>query len=453
MAQKTFYLSFEVVPSDEGLVDKRIVGGLAHCWIVEDDPISALNIATYAVKRSGWLIQSLTTSPMPVSLEDFRESDALKLGYVEAQKYRIGMVIMAHTLAEDLYSQAPSRQKLPREIDLSGFIQTQHSVQSQGRCLFYQTTDKCSEIIDAHSIQKNGSLSMIDRNGYVYAISKKHTDIKRNKGRLSLTQTHTNSMSVFRGLCHHHDSSLFRPIDLEKLKPTSEQVFLYAYRCILKERFAKECAVEILDQQLKGFHGTKATRELLEGCCEGNRLGLYGLQVEQACFDKSHRNGNFDDIRYVLFRSSCAPTTVFSGQIYPDWGFNGEPIQNLADWTARRALLTFSFAPMDSGWAFLFAWHKASDDVCRHFISTLQSAIRRGKAVEDLLFGLVVKGCENAAYSPDWFERRTAEEKRLMEDLMTHGADVLKMVEQDYLAAGMANFHEWRFDSVSDNLK
>lgn len=453
MVQKTFYLSFEVVPSYEGLVDKRIVGGQAHCWVVEDDPISALTKATYRVQQGGWTIKALETKPTPVCVENFSGKDLGVKSFLEAQDHGIAVFTVAHSPAEELHSAVPSRQKLPRELDLSVFIQTQHSVQSKGRCLFYQTTDKCSEIIDAHSIQKNGSLSMIDRNGYVYAISKKHTDIKRNKGRLSLTQTHANAMSVFRGLCHHHDSSLFRPIDLEKLKPTSEQVFLYAYRCILKERFAKECAVEILDQQLNGFHGTKATRELLEGCCEGNRLGLCGLQVEQACFDESHRNGNFDDIRYVLFRSSCAPTTVFSGQIYPDWGFNGEPIQNLTDRTARRALLTFSFAPMDSGWAFLFAWHKASDDVCRHFISTLQSAIRRGKAVEDLLFGLVVKGCENVAYSPDWFERRTAEEKRMMEDLMTHGADVLKMVEQDYLTAGTADFHEWLFDSVLDNLK
>lgn len=142
-----------------------------------------------------------------------------------------------------------------------------------------------------------------------------------------------------------------------------------------------------LTQQLKSFQGTKATRELLEGCCEGNRLGLSGLKVEQAQFDESHHNGRFDDIRYVLFRASCPPTTVFSGQIYPDWGFSGEFLQDLTDRTLRRALLTFSFAPMDAGWAFLFAWHKASDDICRNFISTLQSAIRKGKAVEDLLFG------------------------------------------------------------------
>lgn len=448
----TFFLSFEVVPSDEGLVDSRIVGGQAHCWVVEDDPISALVKATYRVKQSGWAIKAIETEPIPVRLEDFRERDLGEKAFLEAQEHGIAVFTVAHTPAEDLQTAEPIRQKRHKEFDLHDFIRAQHAARSQGRCLFYQTTDKCSEVIDAHSIQKNGALSMIARDGYVYSTSSKFSDIKRSKGRLTLTKTHINAMSVFRGLCHHHDSLIFRPIDLEKLKPTDEQVFLYAYRCILKERFAKECVVETLDQQLKVFGGTSATRDLLEGCKEGNQLGLAGLKSEQANYDVSHRQGRFDDIRYVMFESSQPPTAVFSGQIYPDWGFNGEPIQNLADRTIRRALLTFSFAPTDAGWAFLFAWHAVSDHVCRHFVSTLQAAIRGGQSVEDLLFGLVVKGCENTAYSPDWIERRSAEERRLMEDAMTHGADVLKLVEQDYLMSGQADFHGWRFDSVSDNL-
>ena len=449
----TFYLSFEVIPSDEGLVDKRIVGGQAHCWVVEDDPISALSKATYRVQQSGWTIQSIDTKPIPVRLEDFRERDLGEKSFLEAQEHGIAVFTVAHTPAKDLHSDVPIRQQPHEDLDLHDFIRSQHAVRSQGQCLFYQSTEKCSEIIDAHSIQKNGALSMIARNGYVYSVSQKYTDIKRSRGRLTLTRTHVNSMSVFRGLCHHHDSSLFCPIDLEKLKPTTEQAFLYAYRCILKERFAKVCVVETIDRLLKRFQGTRATRELLEGFLEGNQLGLVRLMNEQAQYDESHRQGRFDDIRYVMFESLCAPTAVFSGQIYPDWGFNGEPIQDLVDRTTRRSLLTFSFAPTGAGWAFLFAWHKASDDVCRYFISTLQSAIRGGQSVEDLLFGLVVKGCENAAYSPDWVERRTTEEKCLMEDAMTHGADVLKIVGQDYLLSGTANFHEWRFDSVSDNLR
>ncbi len=449
----TFYLSFEVVPGDEGLVDKRIEGAQAHCWVVEDDPVSAVVMATYRVQQSGWTIQSQDAPPVSVRLEDFCERDLGEKSFLEAQEYGIAVFIVAHTPAKDLHSDAPTRQKPKKEFDLSDFIRTQQSVRSQGRCLFYQKTDKCGDVINAHSIQENGALSMIARDGYVYSISPNYGDIKRNKGRPSLARIHINKMSVFRGLCQQHDNLLFRPIDSVNLKPTLEQVFLYAYRCILKERYAKECAVVILDQQLKIFDGTKATKELLEGAREGNELGLAGLRQEQANYDESHQQGRFDDIRYVMFESSRIPTAVFSGQIYPDWGFNGEPIQDLGDRQSQRSLLTFSFAPTDAGWAFLFAWHKASDAVCRFFISTLQGAIRSGRSVEDLLFALVVKGCENIAYSPDWVERRTSEEKRMLEEAMTHGADFLKLVDQGYLSSGIAGLHEWSFDSVRDNLR
>lgn len=449
----TFYLSFEAIPSDEGLVDGRIVGAQVHCWVVEDDPISAVAKATYRVQQSGWKIESMDVEPISVRLEDFSERDLGEKCFLEAQEYGVSVFSVAHTPAKDLHTDVPMLQKPNEEFDIHKLIQTQQSVRSQGRCLFYQRTDKCGEIIDAHSIQKNGALSMIARDGYVYSISSKFTDIKRNKGVLTLARAHINSMSVFRGLCHHHDSLLFRPIDLAKLEPTAEQVFLYAYRCILKERYAKECVVEILDQQLKNFRGTKATEELLKGCQEGNQLGVDGLKSEQTNYDESHRKGSFEDIRYVMFESSQAPTAVFSGQIYPDWGFNGEPIQNLADRKRRRSLLTFSFAPTNSGWAFLFAWHKASDEACRFFISTLQAAIRGGRSVEDLLFGLVVRGCENTAYSPDWVERRTSEEKRMLGEAMTHEADMLKLINQDYLRSGIAGLHEWNFFGVRDNLR
>jgi hypothetical protein len=449
----TFYLSFNVIPSNEGLVDSRIVGAQAHCWVVEDESISAVAKSTYRVQQSGWVIHSLDTAPTKVRLDDFRERDLGEKCFLEAQEHGISVFFVGHTPVKDLHTDAPIRQKPHKELDLHDFIQTQQSVCSQGRCLFYEGTDKCAEVIDAHSIQRNGALSMIARDGFVYSISQKFTDIKRNKGVLTLARTHINSMSVFRGLCHHHDSLLFRPIDLEILKPTEEQVFLYAYRCILKERFAKECAVEVYDQQLKSFLGTKATKELLEGCREGNQFGLSGLNSEQAHYDESYRKRRFEDIRYVMFESSRAPTSVFSGQIYPDWGFNGEPIQNLADRESRLSLLTFSFAPTNAGWAFLFAWHKVSDEVCRFFISTLQVAIKSGQRIEDLLFGLVVKGCENTAYSPDWFERRTSGEKGILEEAMTHGVDMLKLVPRDYLRSGIADLHEWSFETVRDNLR
>ena len=450
----TFYLSFEILPGDEGLVDQRIEGAEANCWVVASDPASAAIKAIYQLQRTGWKIKSKVIPPVAVRLEDFKDKDLGEKAFLEAQEEGIAVFIVAHTPAKDLQTEAPVRQVFDKkEMDLSEFIEAQQSARSLGRCLYYSKTENCGTIIDAHSIQKNGALSVIARDGYVYSMSRKFTDIKKNKGRPVLVRTHVNSMSTFRGLCQYHDNLLFRPIDTVALQPSLEQVFLYAYRSLLRERFVKECAIEVCNNQLKSFHGTAATRGLLEGTRDGNILGLSNLETQQANFEKSHKDGNFSDIRYVMFRSSQAPTVVFSGLIFPDWGFNGELIQDLRARASDRGLMTFSFAPTDRGWAYLMAWHKVSDAACCYFISTLQAAIRSGKAVEDLLFGLVVKGCENAAYSSDWLKRRTTKELQDLEEAIAHGSDVLSLTAPNYLQTGIADIHDWKFDAVQDNLK
>lgn len=449
---QTYYVSFEVIPSDDGLVDKRIEEASAHCWIVEDDPVSAASKAVYHIRKSGWKIIAVEHPPTQVSLEHFKESDLGEKFYLEAQEFGIATCFRAYTPAKELCTEEPIRQIPKRELDMNQWLQSQHAIRSRIGCLFYAKTDTCHEIIDAHSIQKNGALSAVAREGLVYSVSTKLSDIRKNKGKLSLVKNHINSMSTFRGLCRHHDNLIFRPIDMALLLPTDEQVFLYAYRTVLRERFAKECAVVNYSEQLKSFSGTQATKTLFEGALEGNAIGLKSLRNHQSAFDSSHQEQNFDDIRYVVLKSEKAPTVVFSGSFYPDWGFNGEYIQNLYDLSKERQMITFSFAPTDTGWCFLFAWHKVSDAVCRHFISSLKTAMRTGKVVEDLLFGMVVKCCENTAFSPDWWENLPTAEKQKLEEAMTSGADPLKLIASDYLQTGIPGIHQWQFDSIQDNL-
>lgn len=327
----TFYLCFEVIPSQEGLVDQRIKGGQAHCWVIDNDPTSAAAKATYHVEKSGWKIKALEIEPVSVSLDHFHGKDLGEKCFIEAQEVGIATFVVAHTPVKELQTKEPVRQTPKKELNLSDLLQAQQAIRSSGRCLFYHQMKECHEVIDAHSIQKNGALSRIARDGYVYSASTKFTDIKKNKGKLALAKTHINSMSTFRGFCRYHDNLVFRPIDTDHFRSSDEQAFLFAYRSILREVFAKECVITNCNEQLKAFKGTEATKQLFEGVRDGNLWGLANLQNELSHFNNSHKERRFDDIRYVMFESKHAPTVVFSGGIFPDWGFNGEPIQNLID--------------------------------------------------------------------------------------------------------------------------
>lgn len=53
-----------------------------------------------------------------------------------------------------------------------------------GECLHFDNDLQCSEIIDAHSIQKGGQLSKIAENGHVYRV-----DFDSNRGQLFFKKT------------------------------------------------------------------------------------------------------------------------------------------------------------------------------------------------------------------------------------------------------------------------
>lgn len=450
---QTYFVMFETSPEPGSAIDSRIDGALAHVWVLESDPTSAMIKASYKVRQAGWKIDKVETQPVAVDRDDFKNKDLGLKSFDECQQDGLSLVFVGYTDAEELHTDEPQPVPVVSEINLHEWLSDQKKIKDGGKCLFYDVTESCCEVIDAHSIQRGQALSSIDVDGYVYSPSLSFGDIKKSKGKASFARTHINSFSTFRGLCMFHDNLVFQAIDNAPLKPTDEQAFLYAYRSILKQLSAKNFVVESLRNQLSRFSGSTATREFMENSLKGNGMGQQYLEREKSHFDESHRRGNFSDIRYVFFRSKIAPTVVFSGGFFPDWGFNGEPIQDLGDFTGDRSSMTFSSAPTEDSWGFLFAWHRSSDEVCRYFISTLQQSIREGQNLGNLLFQLVVKGCENTAFSPTWIEALNDDQKSELIEAMTYGSDLLKAPDGSYLTGGLEAPPDWEFTGVEDNLK
>ena len=64
-----------------------------------------------------------------------------------------------------------------------------------------------------------------------------------------------NNASVFPGFCGKHDKTLFKPIESKFLQLNRDTAFLFSYRAIAYERFAKEAQ----------FRGIAAQREMDRG--------------------------------------------------------------------------------------------------------------------------------------------------------------------------------------------
>lgn len=449
---KIFFLQFKVIPTNVNEHFDLVEGALASCWIKDNNPQSAYAKAEFFVSKEDWEIVKIESYPIEVIEAHFLERDLGKEQYFKAQKEEIAIVYLAWS-RDAKTTGGPITIKSSYNFPLSDFISNQKQLAKKGRCLHFENGSRCNEIIKAHSIQKNRSLPAIADNGHVYTISANIGSLKKNKGRLTYEKCGINKVSTFLGFCKRHDNELFEPIDNYPLIPTDQQVLLYAYRSLCRELFVTENALELINIHLEKSFDQKAIHKMFSGYKNGEAFGFDNLKRHKEIYDKSLEEKSYSNIKYVLFISKQMPTIAFSGLFYPDFDFMGRILQDLGDQTSNLQLLTFCSAPMDCGWAFLFAWHETSSNVCVEFMRSLATMINNDSdSLRDYLFRLVITNCENLAISPKWWEDLSEDKKEKITDRVSLMTDIFAITEQSYLMKGLEGISNWQFENVISNM-
>lgn len=449
---KIFFLEFKVIPTNVNEHFDLVEGALASCWIKDNNSQSAYAKAGFFVSKEDWKIVNVESYPVEVIEAQFSERDLGKKQYCKAQKEGIAIIYAAWS-RDGKKTAVPIPIKSSYKFPLFDYIKTQKQLAQKGRCLHYEDGSRCNEIIKAHSIQRNRLLSVIADNGHVYKISANIGSLKKNKGRLIYEKYGINKVSTFLGFCKRHDNELFESIDNYPLIPTDQQVLLYAYRSLCRELFVKENALELVNKHLENSIGQKAIHKMLLGYKNGTAFGFDNLKRHKENYDKSLKENLYSNIKYVLFISKQMPTIAFSGLFYPDFDFMERILQNLGDQTSNLQMLTFCSAPMDYGWAFLFAWHETSSNVCVEFMRSLATMIHNDSdLLRDYLFRLAITNCENLAISPKWWEDLPEDKKEKITDRVSLMADIFAITERSYLMKGLEGISNWQFENVISNM-
>ncbi len=450
---KTFFLTFRVTPTNANEHFDLVTGGLAHCWIRQDNPRSARAEAEFHIARNDWEVKEIEGEPVEVREEHFAERDLGLEQYLCAQEEGVAVVYIA--CARDGKTTAgPILLRQPARPPLSRFLKKQKQLTNKGRCLHYESGHRCNKIIKAHSIQRSMSLSAIAEEGHVYKLSNSMSSLKRNKGQLVFEKHGINKVSTFLGFCGKHDNQLFKPIDDSPLLPTDQQVLLYAYRSLCRELFVKENTLELIKGELRSGIRQSAIERLLLSVKQGTAFGLKNLRTHKELYDRSLQEEFYSDIRYVLFISKQKPTIAFSGVFYPDFDFVGRRLQNLADHNIKLQLISICSVPMDCGWGFLFAWHVTSSSVCVDFMRALATMMHRdNKALGDILFRLVMINCENLAISPKWWEGLPKEHKEDIALKVSVRTNPFSITGPFYLMKGFNGISRWDFGKVISKME
>jgi len=215
---------------------------------------------------------------------------------------------------------------------------------NRGKCLHPDAPKSCGDkYIKAHSIQKSGLLKKIARNNHVYRGDSSYGGLIKSNGEVNFKLKSINKVSTFKGFCNLHDSSLFEPIDSNKFQETKEQAFLYAYRSICRELFVKENAVNSAKEFIR--ISSDKNNPIALGLLKGQSIGYNNLVFHKKIMDTCLKNKNYKNINYTAFVMDNTPNILFSGVLYPDYDFNGLPIQSVTLTKAAPSLITFCSAP------------------------------------------------------------------------------------------------------------
>jgi len=444
-----YFIKFTVVPCSHNTHNITAEGAYAFCWVVANDPISALAKSKFLVEKDEWNIDTIDNEIVPVSREFFANRETGEKNYDLALLNGISVYYVAWS--KEVSEEKELNLNIATKLNKSQYYKQRGIILKEGRCLHFDSGDNCDQIIKAHSIQRNQSLANIATNSHVYQISNQRSI--KNNNKLVYELEGINKASTFRGFCKKHDNELFEPIDNSPLTPSDEQVFLYAYRSISREVFEKSKALSLSISLSDSYKNDCAEQRLIDKLIEGTSYGLEQLIAIKESYDVTLKSKSFSDIKFVVFKCNQEPNIAFSGLIYPDFDFLGNHLQHLDGSNGQLSLLTFCSAPMIEGWGYILAWHQENSATCDTFISSLTQVIRDGNCVEDALFRFVISSCENHAFSPIWWDALDAEKKDKVVARVNEIVDPMSIILPSYLKVGLEGIINWSFEEVHTNLE
>lgn len=284
--------------------------------------------------------------------------------------------------------------------------------------------DCTNKIIRAHTISKSASLKAISVKGHVMGLNPNLSGLMSSGGAFELTQIGINKASTVTGFCSKHDNELFSPIEDNKFSASKQQLFLLAYRPLVRELYAKESQQQIAElfkqsDKGKGIINQIEIQNTAGSFAQGVSLGIRDLSYIKSKLDNMLIKNSFDELEHHIFELSEAPCIVSSASIAPEVDFEGNVIQSLGFNIAMPSYMIFNLVSFDGKGFFILSWLKEHSILVELFTNSLikNNLDRLG----DLIVGFLYSFCENVFASPEWWEKLDKPSKDKIIERTHHG--------------------------------
>lgn len=285
--------------------------------------------------------------------------------------------------------------------------------------------DRCSSTITkAHTIQKKGGLSAIAEAGHVMTVKPIMKDMLVSDGKPSPRKIGIGKASVFPGFCSKHDDAVFKPIEGKSLLLDKDTAFLFAYRAIAYERFAKLAQLrgtQIQREMDRGhpFAQQVAVQRYMHSLIAGIEIGMRDLDRWKAQFDERLLSDNRHGFHFLALRFDRIMPIVACTAFHPEFDLQGKPLQRLGRGDVEFDHITLTVSTFAGHTVMVFGWIGSSDGPAGALADSFHRIEDDRKA--DALVRLLFVQSDNLFLRPSWWNALSAADQDYFNTLTRSG--------------------------------
>lgn len=290
-------------------------------------------------------------------------------------------------------------------------------------CFLKDTQEPCSNnIVNAHSLQRMGSLSILEReingNQKIFALTEKQ--INPDTGKNELIPIGKKTASTFFGFCGNHDSKIFEPIeqnpeliDLD----SDEHCFLLSFRAFAISYHRKKENIHLLsttDEELKKKLRKYFNHNNLDAQLEGDKLGLEDMNPNKEILINALYKKDYSCLDFFIYELNYTVPFAMCMLTSPPYLFNGKAINISTDPDYQYSDIFTSVIPLKSRSLVVLASMK-NDPFGSTYLDELERMYEL--PLQKALTWHVLTNAENCFFSPEWFDKLSASQKQYIVDL------------------------------------
>ena len=338
------------------------------------------------------------------------------------------------------YKWCHHRREQQQPVNIFEVENLMHAELRDGYCSFPgMEQDPCSATIArAHTIQRRGGLGLIADDHHVLTVKPTMKMMIEAEGKPAPRRIGVGNASVFPGFCGKHDTSLFKAIEGKQLLIDSASAFLFAYRAIAYECFAKEAQMRIISIQRDmdcghPFWKQAIIQEHLHALLAGIRVGMRDVDYWKALFDASLNSTDRADFHFVAVRFDTVLPFVAATAFHAEFDLTGKLLQRLGRGAVQFEHMSVNVTAFEGETILVLGWIGADAGSAARLAQSFLDIADDRKA--DALLQLLFVQSDNIFLSPSWWANLPAESQETLVGLIQSGTTMRERKAEDFALA------------------